>query len=108
MTDNLIERKFFEAFGIEPIFDNTENGKRYRAYPKITDRILLELICLRNKFSILEFGRGIQLNKTNVNSLKDEILEDAIIFPRIMLNTSRKERYYHEVRAVFGLESEEK
>ena len=41
-------------------------------YPEITDRILLELICILNKFIMLNFS-AIELNK-----LKDEILEECI------------------------------
>lgn len=41
-------------------------------YPEITDRILLELICILNKFIILNF-LAIELKK-----LKDEILEECI------------------------------
>lgn len=42
----LIEQQFYEAFNIEPIHDNIEDGKRYRAYQPITNRILLSLYCL--------------------------------------------------------------
>lgn len=67
-----IEQDFYEAFDIEPIYDNIENKKRYRAYPPITDRILLELIVLANQ--IMDFDKDI----ISVKELKNIILEDLI------------------------------
>lgn len=43
---NPLEQEFYDAFKIKPIFENREDSKRYRAYPRITDRILLSLYCL--------------------------------------------------------------
>ncbi len=101
MTSEL-EKKFFEAFGIEP-------------QQEITDRILLELICIANKFSITTYETIDELKEETLQTLIEtqEILSDEEgIFT--MAHWARKEKEkekeetYIQVRAVFGLESEEK
>ena len=39
-----IEKQFFEAFGIEP--EELEYPDNFEYYPEITDKILIELICI--------------------------------------------------------------
>ena len=53
---NELEKQFFDTFGIEPIeipsreYDSDgEICSYYVEYPQITDRILLELICMANQ-----------------------------------------------------------
>ena len=50
---NELEKQFFDTFGIEPRIINTAVGRgfyiehsRVEKYPQITDRILLQLICI--------------------------------------------------------------
>lgn len=82
-----LEKKFFEAFGIEP-------------QQVITDRILLELICL------LDFDTRCD----NVETLKEKVLTDLrslLSYMRQVHHIPDKENdIYKKVRAVFGLESE--
>ena len=102
-----IEKQFFEAFGIEPIGckDNKNctgtldcrtqcpNAK----YPQITDRILLELICLVNIY--LDEGFWAQ----NITDLKEEVLNNCLL----AVNTTDygvagyEESFKHQVQALF-------
>ena len=87
---NELEKQFFDTFGIEPnyycadeyVFEamleyectegNREKCKTCKkvgkSYPQITDRILLELICILHTTNI------VQLCTTNIEDLKEEIL----------------------------------
>lgn len=86
MTSEL-ENRFYEAFGIEP-------------QQEITDRILLELICL------LDFDTRCD----NVETLKEKVLTDLhslLSYMRQVHHIPDKENdIYKQVRALFGLESE--
>lgn len=60
----------------------TEFGKTTKAfveYPKITDRILLELICIANREDVY-----IELVGTDVETMKNNLLENFIHFKRII------------------------
>lgn len=60
----------------------TEFGKTTKAfveYPKITDRILLELICIANREDVY-----IELVGTDVETMKNNLLENFIHFKRIV------------------------
>lgn len=101
-----MERKFLEAFGIEPKkveISCNECASRMEEcgcfdcekeiYPEITDHILLELICIESRINKAHNTYG------DVENLKEHILVGL---------ENNKEKIYNEVRAVFGLESEEK
>ena len=93
---NELEKQFFDTFGIEPktIIEpryslNTEYyEEKVEKYPQITDRILLELICIHIKY--LTFG----ILSHNVEKLKNEILTDL----RIKKDVGN---IYNEVRTLF-------
>lgn len=82
-------------------------------YPAITDRILLELICIANRFTIIGSG--------TLDALKEEVMQILIIMQETLPDEKgylqglyRRERLekdqreaYIQVRALFGLESEE-
>lgn len=110
------EKKFFEGFGIEPYylslglnrdlgdytvkkFKTAEEAYAYGAtlpkqfYPKITALIMLELICIESRINKAHNEYG------NVQNLGEHILTGLLI---------NKSKCYKEVRALFGLESEEK
>lgn len=76
-----IEKQFFDTFGIEPkpLF-STKNGytNDHYIYPEITDRILLELICILSKYQ-KDVGSLLEICETDKNSIKEEIL-DMLIF----------------------------
>lgn len=123
MTSEL-ENRFYEAFGIERTCCNnyeketcpekTCTGCDYYDYPKITDRILLELICIANKFSIITSETIEELKEETLQTLIEtqEILsdEEGIFTMALWARKERekeKEEVYTQVRALFGLESEE-
>ena len=89
---NELEKKFFDTFGIKqreytqccrlgckkPHTDclNCQYHEVYKIdYPKITDRILLELICIANKYYI-------DLEGTDIETMKNSLLENFIFFKR--------------------------
>lgn len=88
---NELEKKFFNTFGIEPeyktcIFKYCKNKKEYDCencgdriwhYPQITDRILLNLICIANEYENYP-------ETTNIKNIKERTL-------RILL---RAEKFY--------------
>lgn len=96
-----IEKRFFETFGIEAryiIIRGCENGItfyandcnipsckgcskaiREKVYPQITDRILLELICIANHESVY-----IDFEGTDVETLKNSLLGNFVYFKRII------------------------
>lgn len=118
MTSEL-ENRFYETFGIEPEEEKycmweckipelehvacnkqCEHQRHNISYPAITDRILLELICL------LDFDT----HCGNVETLKEKILTQLrglLSYMRQVHHILDKENdIYKKVRAVFGLESE--
>lgn len=72
MTTEL-EKQFFETFGIGQIFDPYYGY----IYPQITDRILLELICILTEWR--QFcARYYIINAINIDILKNCILKDCL------------------------------
>lgn len=106
MTTEL-EKQFFDTFGIEPkhIFRGCKLGAKYYAeicdettcngcdeeirkteYPTITDRILLELICIVSERRILP--------SCDVNGLKEYVLKE-------LCTMIMSEEAKHQVRKLF-------
>lgn len=80
---NKLEKQFFQCFGIEPY---KEIGMI--EYPQISDRILLELICIAlNTFETFEINRIM-----NIESLKKKILNLLIL---------AQDDVYSQVRTLF-------
>ena len=119
-----IEKQFFDMFGIESIkrrtctnaddcpderlvCDTCEHWRIIREdYPQITDRILLELICILAKQGIyLEDMDGLFKMKTyetsmvmqNADNLKDVILKTAETACRL----SKNDGFKHQVQTLF-------
>ena len=70
---NNIEEEFFKTFGIDKqrrLWTPKEGFKNY--YPPITNRTLLELICLHSTWS------APRLCATNIEALKRQVLRDLI------------------------------
>ena len=119
-----IEKKFFDAFGIKHKCSNNQestcpakdcNSCMYNVEPTITDRILLELICIVNKFSYTYSETIDELREETLEILinSQEILsEEKSLFT--MTPWARKDREkdkhetYTKVRKVFGLKGEVK
>lgn len=94
MTTEL-EQEFFKLFGIEPYIScNTGfiahyKGRSYvcdaktckkcksnkKVYPEITDRKLLEMICIYNSTYTNGYTNYSLLNERNVEKLKEQILK---------------------------------
>lgn len=110
---NELEKTFFDTFGIEPKdnFKGCENGItfytygcnipsckgcskeiREKEYPQITDRILLELICIDNQENIYKCRPF----ANNVEELKTYILEEFIRLSELGLF-----KRVHQVRTLF-------
>lgn len=96
-----IERQFFETFGIEKInsWKAVDAGKMYgyervKAYPQITDRILLELICIATASEITVEFKGIK----NVEHLK------SVVFAYCKQRYSyhlHKDKFKQQVQSLF-------
>lgn len=82
---NELEKKFFDTFGIE-ISRCTKDGNCYfqecskcdwyiHTYPQITDRILLELICICNSTYINGYTNYFMATGKTKEGLKEEILK---------------------------------
>ena len=114
---NKLEKTFFDTFGIEPkcvkqtlklaMPEYNENdlpknlrqfissqARVYRVYPQITDRILLELICLNNIYLW-------ETHASTVNELKNVLLNKYIEHVNLMADENEKREYINQVRALF-------
>ena len=116
---NELEKQFFDTFGIEPhyycadeyVFEamleyectegNREKCKTCKkvgkSYPQITDRILLELICILNDYGASYLCYRF---KRNIDDLKKNILTD-LIFSLIGENNANKKTLKQQVQALF-------
>ena len=102
---NELEKQFFDTFGIEPIelpsreYDSDgEICSYYIEYPQITDRILLELICIllcNNSPYMFKLGDW------NVEKLKDTVLTMCIKLPDFLEWEDTSEYFKHQVRTLF-------
>lgn len=63
---NELEKRFFHCFGIEPV------------YPDITNRILLELICVLNQVDLYFYGEEDYFIAVNYEDLKEEVIAKCI------------------------------
>lgn len=116
MTSKL-EKIFFDTFGIEPKsvkrtlelampgYDESDlpedlrqfissQAQVYHVYPQITDRILLELICLKNIYLW-------ETHMSTVNELKNILLNKYIEHVNLMADENEKQEYINQVRALF-------
>ena len=79
MTTDL-EKQFFDTFGIEPRVISAPNfywEDYVLEYPQITDRILLELICILSKYQ-KDRGSLLEINEISLDEIKEAILEMLI------------------------------
>lgn len=101
-----LTKTFFDTFGIEPyckyllvdlttkrnneklmdktnFIDFVKTGKDYlllkviKYYPRITDRILLELICILSEWRVYLHSEY-TIKSHNINSLKEDVLNDFL------------------------------
>ena len=111
-----IEEEFFKTFGIEQICPNFRDNDQWceecvadylvgdgcnysvKHFPKITDRILLELICILNTVTIPDLG------DINYVRLKMQILQeciDALTKVDWENREPTKEEFIEDVRSLF-------
>lgn len=74
-----IEKQFFDTFGIKPKEQEVFVLKRMvvKEYPEITDRILLELICILTRWHLDE-REPYEIMSINMEQLKSQILSDSL------------------------------
>lgn len=97
-----LEKQFFDTFGIEPYetpsreYDSDgEICSWYVEYPQITDRILLELICILTK----HFDYADQNWLTKCDDTKE--LKVSVLRLLLLCTTSTIEKYKRQVQALF-------
>ena len=108
---NELEKTFFDTFGIKPKSylvctscwdcidaqpcEQCHYGKLIEdEYPKITDRILLELICLNNIYLW-------ETHTSTVNELKNVLLNKYIEYVNLMADENEKQEYINQVQSLF-------
>ena len=122
---NELEKKFFNTFGIEPkkqcyywdcpystgdVVKDTPMNERdcnscknpnKEIYPQITDRILLELICIKNK----ELISIVQVRGNNLEELKSYILQTwshwYTYYSSLPVHKERADNFKRRIRALF-------
>ena len=83
---NKTEKQFFDTFGVEEReLDYPDN---FTYYPEITDRILLELICIAHTSPVITFV------SRDVKSLKEEVL-------MVLCNWVNNKSIKHQVCTLF-------
>ena len=95
-----IEQKFFEVFNIPA--DKSETAYftgHLNEYPKITDSILLQLICIFNEEIITTVSRGDVITLRVVDDFKDETL-------KCLIKNHDKGNIHKQVRKLFGVKDE--
>lgn len=111
---NELERQFFKCFGIEPklviSLEDWESCKDlpraeelFKHYPQITDHILLELMCIKNK----ELISLVQVKGNNLEELKSYVLRTCIKgytkYSSSSLSSHKEiaDNFKHHVRTLF-------
>lgn len=106
MIDKLT-KTFFDTFGIEPDITSCyhrckedvnckECNEAKVIYPQITDRILLELICILNDYT------GIDVRATKNEELKKELLNHCIeLIEYELYDDDDITNFKHQVRTLF-------
>ena len=95
---NKIEEKFFKTFEIKP--KELEYPDNFEYYPEITDRILLELICIYIGYERIYMGTF------ELGHFRRFMLAMLIDLYKEMRDVNRKERLKHQVQSLFTEVSE--
>ncbi len=97
MTDKL-EKQFFDTFGIEPQTSVGLIKFKEPHYPQITDRILLELICICSQYGFCPTAR-------NIKDLKLKVLKRLFRLKENLKNNYEHQGYHNafarKVRTLF-------
>ena len=121
MSNNIteIEEQFFEAFGIkaksylvctsgwdctdaQPCEQCSFSKLIENEYPQITDRRLLELICIINRICVSDYGKVDYYVSSNYKDLKQEIISlcNRLANKNAILEINGEE-FKHQVQALF-------
>lgn len=114
-SENNLTEEFFKVFGIEPKkrrcersiciddFYNCNNCKYSKnKYPEITDRKLLQMICIINEFiSMLNWKQIKYISTFEIETLKENILKDLIWILSNECNDVTKKQLKHQIRQLF-------
>ena len=90
---NELEKQFFQCFGIKPstkydyCWKSEEN--KDKLYLQITDRILLELICICNSTYINGYTNYFMATGKTKEELKEEILKKCIALSKDIKHQAR-------------------
>lgn len=95
---NKIEEKFFKTFGIEP--KELEYPDNFECYPEITDKILLELICIYIGYERIYMGTF------ELGHFRRFMLAMLIDLYKEIRDVNKKERLKHQVQSLFTEEEE--
>lgn len=116
-----IEKQFFETFGIKPkyktcIFKYCKNKKEYDCencndkewhYPEITDRNLLELICIIHQADLDLHGEEYYFESLNYKDLKEEVIAKCKrLADKNAFSEATGEHIKHQVQALFKEEND--
>lgn len=95
---NNIEEKFFKIFGIKP--KELEYPDNFEYYPEITDRILLELICIYIGYERIYMGTF------ELGHFRRFMLAMLIDLYKGIRDANKKERLKHQIQSLFTEGSE--
>ena len=110
---NELEKQFFDTFGIEPKYEDgtcdMDDECRYTEcstcqrinkfnYPQITDRILLELICINNRHYITLEDL---ICPKNIETIKESVLKKLIERNNVMVEEGYSGFCVKAVQALF-------
>lgn len=100
---NKLEKQFFDTFGINKriefetchaIDSSYTYSTAIKRYPQITDRILLELICILSRWHLDE-REPYEITSINIDQLKNQILSNSLYI-------AKHEKAKRRVRILFG------
>lgn len=108
---NELEKQFFDTFGIEPKLTKFEIKYNERGeityppiytYPQITDRHLLELICIINQSELALYGEYDCFMAVNYKDLKEEVVAKCKrLADKNSFSEVTGEHIKHQVQALF-------
>ena len=93
---NEIEKQFFDTFGIEE--KELEYPDNFTYYPKITDRILLELICMANQHE--DYPISTNIKNIQARTLRI-LLRTEKLYKKYYGSNGRYKRLVKQVRTLF-------
>ena len=77
-------------------------------YPEITDRVLLELICILSRYNMGMFDhigaitiKPYEIYACNIKELKEKVLQDAIIKIQELRNVEWQSLFKHQIQQLF-------